>query len=123
MASDKTFVDLVVSKIKKAGEVSARAMFGEYAIYCDGKLVALICDNQLFVKRTEKGRAFAKNPVEGSPYPGAKPCFVIPENAEPAWLTQLVTLTARELPPPKPKKAKMKAKKKVGEKKKKTGKK
>jgi hypothetical protein len=26
---------------------------GEYAIYCNGKVVALVCDNQLFVKPTE----------------------------------------------------------------------
>ncbi|MCK7502621.1 MAG: TfoX/Sxy family protein [Comamonadaceae bacterium] len=32
-------------------------MFGEYAIYLDGKVVALVCDNQFFVKPTDAGRA------------------------------------------------------------------
>lgn len=81
-------------------------MFGEYAIYVGPKLVALICDNQLFVKKTEKGRAFIQDPVEGSPYPGAKPCFVIPKNADAVWLRKLVKITAEELPSPKAKKKK-----------------
>ncbi|MBL8995161.1 MAG: TfoX/Sxy family protein [Spirochaetia bacterium] len=97
-------------------------MFGEYAIYCNEKLVALICDNHLFVKPTEKGRAFLKVPVEAPPYPGAKPSFLIQEKiSDSAWLTKLIKITADELPLPKAKnKAKNTAKKKV---KKKTGKK
>jgi TfoX/Sxy family transcriptional regulator of competence genes len=31
-------------------------MFGEYAIYCNEKVVALVCDNQVFVKPTAAGR-------------------------------------------------------------------
>ena len=41
-----------------AGAVSARKMFGEYGVYCDGKIVGLVCDDQLFVKVTEAGRAW-----------------------------------------------------------------
>lgn len=36
------------------GRIRTRKMFGEYALYCDEKVVALICDDQLFVKITEK---------------------------------------------------------------------
>jgi hypothetical protein len=32
-------------------------MFGEYAIYCDGKVVALVCDDQFFLEPTAAGRA------------------------------------------------------------------
>jgi TfoX/Sxy family transcriptional regulator of competence genes len=39
--------------MKDAGAISYRYMFGEYAIYCDGKVVALVCDNQLFVKPSD----------------------------------------------------------------------
>ena len=39
-------------------------MFGEYAIYCDGKVTALVCDNQLFVKPMEAGRSFIGEVVE-----------------------------------------------------------
>jgi DNA transformation protein and related proteins len=105
MASQKSNVDYLLEQVSAAGTVSARAMFGEYAIYCDGKVVALFCDDQLFVKKTVAGRALVDVVVEGAPYPGAKPHFLISgekwDDAE--WLSQLVRVTAAELPVPKPK--------------------
>ena len=56
MASDINFVEYVVGQLEHLGEVSARKMFGEYAIYHKEKLVALVCDNQMFVKPTQAGR-------------------------------------------------------------------
>ena len=50
MASDQEFVDFLVDQMQGVGGITFRKMFGEYAIYCNGKVVALICDNQFFVK-------------------------------------------------------------------------
>jgi TfoX/Sxy family transcriptional regulator of competence genes len=105
MASDKDQLNFVLEQMERAGAVTARPMFGEYGIYCDGKIVALFCDNQLFVKPTDKGRAFIGSPSEAPPYPGAKLWFLIDDKLEDRdWLSELIRLTARELPPPKPKK-------------------
>jgi len=53
--------------------MTAKRMFGEYGLYCEGKLVALACDDQLFVKVTEAGRAWPGDAVELAPaYPSAK---------------------------------------------------
>lgn len=30
-------------------------MFGEYGIYCNGKVIGLVCDNMFYVKKTENG--------------------------------------------------------------------
>ena len=104
MASDLEFVEFVVDQIENAGVISYRKMFGEYALYCEGKVVALICDNQLFVKPTKAGRSFIGNVVEAPPYPGAKPSFLIEEHIDDRdWISNLVRLTERELPAPKPK--------------------
>ncbi len=105
MASDLDFVKFVVDQIENAGVISCRKMFGEYAVYCEGKVVALICDNQLFIKPTEAGRSFIGDVVEAPPYPGAKPSFLIEEQIEDKdWISELVRLTEKELPEPKPKK-------------------
>ena len=105
MASDLDFVQFVVDQIENAGVITYRKMFGEYAVYCEGKVVLLICDNQLFVKPTRTGRAFIGDVVEAPPYPGAKPSFLIEEQVEDKdWLSNLVRLTEAELPAPKPKK-------------------
>ena len=107
MSSDLEFVEFVADQIQNAGAVSYRKMFGEYALYCEGKVVALICDNQLFVKPTRAGKSFIGEPVEAPPYPGARPFFLIEEQVEDGeWLSALLRLTEKELPPPKPKKKK-----------------
>jgi TfoX/Sxy family transcriptional regulator of competence genes len=104
MASDKEFVEYAVDQMQKAGNLRYRMMFGEYAVYCNEKVVALICDNQLFVKPTEAGREFIGNVTEAPPYPGAKNAFLIEEKIEDIdWLSELIKITEKELPKPKPK--------------------
>jgi len=107
MASDLSFVEFIVEQIDEAGSISFRKMFGEYAIYCDKKVVALICNDQLFVKQTDGGRAFIGDVVEAPAYSGAKPSLLIEdkfENRE--WICELIRITTKELPEPKPKKKK-----------------
>jgi len=109
MASDRQFVNHVCEQMAGAGTISARQMFGEYAIYCDEKIVALVCDNQLFVKPTPAGKALLGAPTEARPFPEAKPYFLIDDGIDdPEALAQLIGVTARALPPPKPKAAKKK---------------
>jgi len=112
MASDLDFVKFIVDQMENAGAIAYRKMFGEYALYCEGKVVALVCDNQLFVKPTKSGKSFIGNVVEAPPYPGAKPSFLIEEQLEDKdWISRLIRLTEKELPVPKPKK---KSKRKSG---------
>lgn len=104
MASDLDFVEFVVEQLSRECQMSFKKMFGEYALYSKGKVVALICDNQLFVKPTEAGRQFIGSPVEGVAYPGAKPSFLIQDQVEDSeWLSELITITEKSLPAPKPK--------------------
>lgn len=105
MASKQVTVDAIVLAAAGAGDVSARKMFGESALYCDGKLVALICDDQLFIKPTDKGRHLAGPVEEVPPYPGARPCLLIPRRLwkDGARLSDLVRASADALPPPKSK--------------------
>ncbi len=107
MASTQDFVDFVMQQIENAGEITAKKMFGEYSIYADGKLFGLICDNKLFIKPTVSGREFIGNVVEAPPYEGAKPSFLIEEKIEDSnWLNELIRISLKELPTPKPKKKK-----------------
>ena len=82
-------------------------MFGEFGIFSNGKIFGLVCDNQLFIKPTEGGRAFIKDVLEAPPYPGAKLYFLIEDQIEDRdWLNELIRISVKELPPPKPKKRK-----------------
>ncbi len=109
MGSSLNFVEFVADQMEGAGEITYKMMFGEYGLYCDGKIVALICDDRFFVKPTEAGRKFIKDPVEAPPYPGAKNYFLIEEMIENRdWVSMLIKVSAEELPLPKPKKKKPK---------------
>ncbi|WP_354005361.1 TfoX/Sxy family protein [Roseateles amylovorans] len=107
MGSRQSTMDYVLEQISQAGDVSAKKMFGEFGIYCDGRVVGFLCDDQLFVKITEAGRQHIAQPKEGLAYPGAKPSFLIDgdlwEDRE--WLSTLIRRTAAEIPLPKPKSA------------------
>jgi TfoX/Sxy family transcriptional regulator of competence genes len=52
-------------------------MFGEYALYADGKLVALICDDRLYVKIVPASHELEGQCEKGEPYPRAKPHYVV----------------------------------------------
>ena len=107
MASAQKFVDFIIDQIGFSDSVSYKKMFGEYGLYFDGKLFALVCDNQLFIKPTQSGRVYIDDVVEAAPYPGAKPSFLIEEKLEDReWLRELISITVKELPEPKLKKKK-----------------
>ena len=111
MASDLEYVEFITEQIDAECAMSFRKMFGEYALYSKGKVVALICDNQLFVKSTNAGKEYIGKFVEAPAYPGAKPSLLIEDRIDDRqWLSKLIMITEKELPKPKPR-AKKKAKK------------
>lgn len=104
MASGKEFAAYVADQLRDAGEITCRKMFGEYGLYCDGLFFAMVCDDQLFVKITEGGKRLAPELPKVPPYEGARPCFLVEAVDDRGFLTELASVTCRELPPPKPRK-------------------
>lgn len=106
MATQQRTIDYLIEQATGAGTVSAKPMFGEYGLYVDGKMIGLVCDDQLFVKPTTSGRVHAEPVSDAPPYPGAKPQMLIEadrwDDAE--WLCELLRVTAADLPAPKPRK-------------------
>ncbi len=111
MSTSQSTVDYILDQTRHAGSVSARKMFGEYGMYCNGKLVALICDDTLFIKITPEGKAYVgEHYLEGAPYQGAKPSMQIDADLieDQDWISELVSITEKALPMPKPKPPKKK---------------
>lgn len=108
MATQRRTIDHLLEQAAGAGAVSVRPMFGEYGVYLDGRLVALVCDDRLYLKPTAGGRALAGPVPEEPPYPGAKPQLLIEADRwdDADWLAELLSVTAAELPAPRPKKPK-----------------
>lgn len=105
MPNDPDFIQYVCDQIDDACEMSYRHMFGGTTLYSRGKVVALICENQLFVKPTDAGRAHIGDVCEAPAYEGSKNFFLISDGIEDAeWLSELIEQTERELPAPRPRK-------------------
>ena len=111
MSTSQTTIDYILDQLVKVPNVSARKMFGEYALYVGKKVVALVCDDTLFVKITPEGKEFVGNNYEeGHAYDGAKVSMVIQEELieDREWLCELIEVTNKYLPEPKVKKPKVK---------------
>jgi TfoX/Sxy family transcriptional regulator of competence genes len=99
---DKSFVEYVINQIQDIGDISYKYMFGGCAIYCCGKVVALVCNNQLFVRPTQRGGKFIGIANKKPPYPGAKPHFLVEDKIDDReWLMKLIEITSEELSKPK----------------------
>jgi TfoX/Sxy family transcriptional regulator of competence genes len=104
MASSLDTVQYIVDQAGLGRRLSFKKMFGEFALYLDDKVVALICDDQLFLKPTAAGREYLGSVVEAPPYPGAKGYFLlVSEPDDPDRLREALIVTAAALPVPKPK--------------------
>lgn len=107
MSSDKAQVAFFAEQMAGAGTITIRPMFGEYGIYCDGKVVAFVCDNTLYLKPVPEVLALLDDPVMEPIYPGSKDYVRIEgELDEPERLAELVRVVAAAVPEPKPRKTK-----------------
>lgn len=79
MATQKETVEFLLAKLRQPTRFSARAMFGEYALYADGQMVALICDDQLYVKIMPASQELEALCEKDAPYAGAKPHYLVEE--------------------------------------------
>ena len=104
MASSTDFVQYVSDQCAGAGEITVKKMMGDWCIYCDGILFGLICDNNLYIKVTEAGRALLKEVILRPPYEGAKDYFYIADVDDRFFLSDLIRATLPALPKPKARK-------------------
>ncbi len=76
--TDKTFLTDLTVKLAELGDITLRPMMGEYLLYLNGKYVAVICDNTLFVKQNKSNAELVAGLNTKPPYEGAKPCYIVP---------------------------------------------
>jgi TfoX/Sxy family transcriptional regulator of competence genes len=103
VATDLSFIEYVADQSQLRDRLTHKKMFGEYALYLDGKVVAFACDNSLFVKPAEATLHLTAGLPQRPPYPGAKPYPVADVLLDdPDRLQELLQATERAMPAPKP---------------------
>ena len=80
MGSTLEFADYVIEQFDESCGVSRKHMFGEFGLFSAGKMFGMVCDDQLFFKPTEGGRAYIGQVVEAAPYPVARLSFLIEDH-------------------------------------------
>lgn len=108
MATRKETIESIVEALGSPKHFATRAMFGEYALYADGKVVALVCDDLLYVKIVPASAALEGVCEKDAPYPGAKSHYVVSEDQLSSIedLPDILLAIAESLPMPKKKKSK-----------------
>ena len=79
MATQPETMEFILDKLGD-DRFTARRMFGEYALYGDGKTVGFICDDQLYVKILSASAALEDRCEKGEAYPGSKLYYVVDES-------------------------------------------
>jgi TfoX/Sxy family transcriptional regulator of competence genes len=103
MATDRDRVAFFAEAMERAGRITTRSMFGEYALYCDGRVVGFACDDQLFLKITPGSQALLPDGRRAPAYPGSKDYFLIEDELDdPDALARLVRAVAADVPEKKP---------------------
>ncbi len=107
VATRKETADFILRKLGHPERFHVKAMFGEFALYADGKPVAFICDDQLFVKIMPESVAL-NDCEQGQAYPGSKPYYLVSEDRIDAdrKLASTLLAMAEALPLPRAKKGK-----------------
>ena len=104
MACNADFVQYIADQCSGAGEIVTKKMFGDYGVYCNGKLFGLICDDRFYLKPTEAARKLLRNVNLLPPYDGAKDYFYIADVDDRDYLSEIVRETYNALPEPKKRK-------------------
>ncbi len=106
MASSKEYRDFILEQLSPAGDVSSRAMMGEYVIYYRGKVVGGIYDDRFLVKPTKGAAAMMPNAVRELPYEGGKEMLLVEDVEDRGCLRGLLEALYADLPAPGTKKKK-----------------
>jgi len=106
MASHTDYVEYIADQCSGAGEIVTKKMFGDYGIYCNGKIFGLICDDCFYLKPVEDIRHLLRAVDMRPPYDGAKDYYFIADVDDRDYLSMLVRETCKLLPEPKKKKKK-----------------
>lgn len=103
MASSKEYLDFILEQLSELGNVTYRAMMGEYIIYYRGKIVGGIYDDRFLVKPVKAALTMMPDAELELPYDGAKEMLLVDDVENKEFLRELLEAMYEELPASKKK--------------------
>ena len=95
MASSKDFLNYILEQTEPSGDITCRAMMGEFLLYFKGILFGGIYDDRLLVKKTKTNATFGL--LESTPYEGARPMYLVENIDDKEYLKNLIISTCKDL--------------------------
>ena len=104
MGSSKEYLDFIIEQLSEVGEITYKAMMGEYIIYHRGKIVGGIYDDRFLVKPVKVAVSLMPDATYELPYEGAKEMLLVEDIENRDFLKELFEAMYAELPEPKKRK-------------------
>lgn len=79
MNASPEYLEYVMDKLSKTGNVKSRAMFGGYGIFHEGLMFALISEDVLYFKVNDSNRDMYKN-ARSKPFPHGVSYWEVPDD-------------------------------------------
>ena len=93
-----------MEQLSPAGDVSCRAMMGEYVVYFRGKVIGGVYDDRFLVKPVDPAARLMPNAHRELPYEGGKEMLLVENVDNRDFLKTLLEALWEALPEPKKKK-------------------
>lgn len=98
MATGKEYFEFIKEQLSGIGDVSYRAMMGEYIVYYKGKVIGGIYDDRFLVKPTKSAQELLPDASLELPYEGAKEMLSVDEIDNKDLMKTLFNAIFDELP-------------------------
>lgn len=103
MATRRETADFILGELGRPDRFRLKPMFGEFALYADGKVVGFIAEEQLLLKIMPESAALEDQCEKAEVFPGSKDYYLVPEDVITGFhkLPDLLLQMAEALPFPK----------------------
>jgi len=91
MSSTKEYRDYILEQLSDVPNITCRPMMGEFLLYSDGVLFGGIYDDRLLVKMVPETAEYQM--PKATPYPGAKPMYLVEDIDDRESLTEIIIKT------------------------------
>ena len=109
MATSPAYAQFVENQFSGLDGFSMRRMFGEYAIYLQGRVLGFLADDQILLQDTPTSRQLLPDAERRELFPGSKLFVVFADEGNAHLLKSVSQAMWEELPLPKPRKSRKKA--------------
>lgn len=108
MATSPAYAQFVENQFSGLDGFSMRRMFGEYAIYLQGRVLGFLADEQILLQDTPTSRQLLPDAERRELFPGSKLFVVFADEGNAHLLKSVSQAMWEELPLPKPRRSKKK---------------